>query len=147
MIVPVGTFFATPAAGAVNFVCIVVGIAAALALDRFNQSIPCRTTETPPLKNLQPEKALPGRGRAFCFLVIRFWGSAVRRELVEGDEQLGKAEAHRHHRGHRHDKIKGGEGVGNQVGQRVHTGAVLKPDGGLRRAEELFFVRAAGQAP
>lgn len=40
MIVPVGTFFATPAAGAVNIVCIVVGIAAALALDRFNQSIP-----------------------------------------------------------------------------------------------------------
>ena len=40
MIVPVGTFFATPAAGVVNIVCIVVGIAAALALDRFNQSIP-----------------------------------------------------------------------------------------------------------
>lgn len=40
MIIPFGTFAVTPVAAVVNVVCILVGIAAALALDRFNQSIP-----------------------------------------------------------------------------------------------------------
>ena len=40
MIVPFSTFAVTPLAAVVNVVCIAVGIAAALALDRFNQSIP-----------------------------------------------------------------------------------------------------------
>ena len=40
MIIPFGTFAVTPVAAVVNVVCILVGIAAALARDRFNQSIP-----------------------------------------------------------------------------------------------------------
>ena len=40
MIVPFSTFAVTPLAAVVNVVCIAVGIAAALALDRFNRSIP-----------------------------------------------------------------------------------------------------------
>ena len=40
MIIPFGTFAVTPVAAVVNVVCILVGIAAALALDRFNQRIP-----------------------------------------------------------------------------------------------------------
>lgn len=40
MIVPFGTFAVTPTAAIVNIVCLAVGIVAALALDKFNQSIP-----------------------------------------------------------------------------------------------------------
>ena len=40
MIVPVDSFLTSPVSVAVNVVCIAVGIVAALALDRFNSSIP-----------------------------------------------------------------------------------------------------------
>ena len=40
MIIPVDSFLTSPVSVAVNVVCIAVGVAAALALDRFNSSIP-----------------------------------------------------------------------------------------------------------
>ena len=40
MIIPVDSFLTSPVSVAVNVVCIVVGVVAALALDRFNSSIP-----------------------------------------------------------------------------------------------------------
>ena len=40
MIIPVDSFLTSPVSLAVNVVCIVVGVVAALALDRFNSSIP-----------------------------------------------------------------------------------------------------------
>ena len=40
MIIPVDSFLASPGSAAINVVCIVVGVVAALALDRFNSSIP-----------------------------------------------------------------------------------------------------------
>lgn len=40
MIVPFGSFLASPAQCAINLVCIVVGVVAALLLDRFNSRVP-----------------------------------------------------------------------------------------------------------
>ena len=40
MIVPVDSFTASPMAAVVNVICLVVGVAAALALDRFNSRVP-----------------------------------------------------------------------------------------------------------
>ena len=40
MIIPFGSFAASAGSAAANLVCLVAGFAAALALDKFNQSVP-----------------------------------------------------------------------------------------------------------
>ena len=75
MIVPVGTFFATPAAGVVNIVCIVGGHRRRAGARPLQPEHPRAGRLRRPFKNLQPEKALPRPGESFLLSVIRFWGS------------------------------------------------------------------------